>query len=488
MSNQEQESLDPQNWEEIRALGYRMMDDAIDYLSTIRDKPAWIETPDRVRRNFRKDVPQDPQDAGKVYEEFKQDIMPYVMGNTHPRFWAWYMGNGTILGAMADFLTSVVTPNAGAGNHIGQFLEDQVIKWMLEIVRYPNSGSGILVSGGSMANYVGLAVARHVKADYDIREQGILEGGTQFTVYASTEVHSCNQKAVELLGIGAKYLRKIHTNEDYTIDLRKLQETIVEDRKNGLKPICIIGSAGTVNTGAVDDLEGIAEICKRENLWFHVDGAIGAIAMMSDKVQSRLSGIELSDSVALDLHKWMHVPFEAGCILVKSRSSHRDSFNLTPEYLMQNERGLASGENWFSEYGIQLSRRMRSLKVWMTLKEHGRAKLGRMISRNVDQAHYLADLIAAQSELELMAPVGMDIVCFRYIEPELSLAKTNQLNQSILIGLHEKGWAIPSYTTLSGRYCIRVAIANHRSITDDFDFLIQKVLLLGRELKSVKYS
>jgi aromatic-L-amino-acid decarboxylase len=486
MKKEEQESLDPQNWDEMRTLGYRMMDDAIDYLSSIRERPVWKETPDDIRVKFRENAPEGPQDAAEVYDEFKQDIMPYVMGNTHPRFWAWYMGNGTILGAMADFLTSVVTPNAGAGNHIGQFLEEQVISWMLEIVQYPKTGSGILVSGGSMANYVGITVARHVKAGYDVRAQGILEGGTQFTVYASTEVHSCNQKAVELLGIGAKYLRKIPTNEDYTIDIALLQEKITDDRKLGYVPLCIIGSAGTVNTGAVDDLEALSVISKKENMWFHVDGAIGAIAMLSPKVRPSLKGIELSDSVALDLHKWMHVPFEAGCVLVKSRSGHQDAFQLIPEYLQQNKKGLASGKDWFSNYGIQLSRRMRSLKVWMTLKEHGKAKLGRMISRNVDQANYLAEIVRSTSELELMASVGMDIVCFRYIDPSMDLDATNKLNQSILIQLHEKGWAVPSYTTLNGKYCIRVAIANHRSRLEDFAFLVEKVLEVGEELKSDK--
>ncbi len=485
MKNDNQESLDPQNWDEMRQLGYRMMDDAIDYLSTIRERPVWVETPDDIRSKFRADVPEEPQEAATVYDEFKQDVMPYVMGNTHPRFWAWYMGNGTILGAMADFLTSVVTPNAGAGNHIGQFLEEQVITWMLDIVQYPKTGSGILVSGGSMANYIGITVARHVKSGYNIRENGILEGGQQLTVYASTEVHNCNQKAVELLGIGAKYLRKIPTNADFTINTDLLQNRIAEDRSKGFLPICVIGSAGTVNTGAVDDLEMLADICRKENIWFHVDGAIGAIAMLSDKVRPSLKGIELSDSVALDLHKWMHVPFEAGCVLVKSRSGHQEAFKLTAEYLQKNEGGLSSGKDWFSEYGIQLSRRMRSLKVWMTLKEHGRAKLGRMISRNVDQANYLAELVESAPELELMAAVGMDIVCFRYVIDGLDLQETNKLNQSILIRIHEEGWAAPSYTTLDKKYCIRVAIANHRSRLADFDFLIEKALMVGRSFQGV---
>jgi glutamate/tyrosine decarboxylase-like PLP-dependent enzyme len=244
----------------------------------------------------------------------------------------------------------------------------------------------------------------------------------------------------------------------------------------------VIGSAGTVNTGAIDDLNAIADICARENMWFHVDGAIGAIAMISDEVRPLLKGIERSDSVAMDLHKWLHIPFEAGCILVKDRQQHRDTFAVSAEYLMENKRGLASGKNWYSEYGLQLSRRLNALKVWMSIKEQGIDKYGRMISRNVDQAKYLGTLIKHHDHLELMAPIGLDIVCYRYNPGNMDESDLNELNQNILAELHERGIAIPSYTTLKGKYCIRVAIANHRSRYEDFSELAHQTVKLGEEL------
>lgn len=480
--NEEYESLDPKDWDDLKGLMHNMIDDTVDYIRTVSQRAPWTPVPDEVKLKFTKPIPRAGSGYKATYQSFKEDVMPYPMGNIHPKFWAWYMGNGTMMGAMAEYLTAIINPNAGAGNHIGQYLEDQVISWMKEIIAYPDTGSGILVSGGSMANFVGLAVGRQIKAGYDVRHEGILRGAKQFCVYGSTEVHNCNQKAVELLGIGNKYLRKIPVNEDYTIDLNALQVQIDKDRADGLHPLCVIGSAGTVNTGAIDDLNAIADICIKENMWFHVDGAIGAIAMISDEVRPLLKGIERSDSVALDLHKWLHMPFEAGCILVRDRQQHRDTFALSAEYLMENKRGLASGKNWYSEYGLQLSRRLNALKVWMSIKEQGIDKYGRMISRNVDQAKYLGTLIQHHDQLELLAPIGLDIVCYRYNPGNADDTELNELNQNILAEIHERGIAIPSYTSLKGKYCIRVAIANHRSRYEDFRELAEQTVQIGEEL------
>jgi len=381
---------------------------------------------------------------------------------------------------MGDFWASILNPNLGGGNHAAHNLEDQVINWIKEIVGFPETASGLLVSGGSMANYSALAVARNVKAGYDIRTEGLKANNLVF--YASTEIHSCNVKAVELLGLGTKGLRKIKVNADYTINIEALNQQIQEDKANGLKPICIIGTSGTVNTGAVDDLTALADICASENLWFHVDGAIGAIAMLSDTIKPQLAGIERADSVALDLHKWLHMPFEAGCVIIKDKTGHKDTFSLIPEYLEKNTRGLASGDHWFSEYGLQLSRRFRALKVWMSLKEHGSDRFGRMISRNVAQAYYLGDLINNNKKLELLAPIGMDIVCFRYNSNGLDLEELNALNKEIKLQIEERAIALPGYTTLNGMYCLRCAISSHRVTNADFDVLIDSVLSIGKEL------
>jgi len=419
-----------------------------------------------------------------VYEEFKRDILPYPMGNIHPRFWGWYMGAGPFMGALGDFMASIMNPNVGGANHVANFVEQQVIGWMRDMLGFPADASGLLVSGGSMANFIGIAVARNTNCGYDVRHDGVLAAPGPLTVYASSEVHSCNQKAVETLGLGSAGLRSIAVNADYTIDLDALAKQIKADRAAGMRPFCVIGTAGTINTGAIDDLTALADLCQREGLWFHVDGAIGAVAVLADKVRAQLAGIERADSVALDLHKWMHIPFEAGCVLVRHELAHRAAFSLTPEYLARepDAGGLASGAFWFSDYGLQLTRQFRALKVWMSIKEHGLQRFGRMMSRNVEQAHRLGRLIEAEPELELVAPIGLDIVCFRFNPKGFPAAKLDRLNRDILVELQESGIAAPSYTTLKGNYCLRVAIANHRSRDEDFDVLVREVLRIGREL------
>lgn len=453
----------------MRALAHRMVDDAMDYLETVRERPVWQSVPPEVAQHFEAPAPRAPQGAQATYDDFSQHVLPYAMGNIHPRFWAWYMGNGTVMGALADFLAAVMNPNVGGGNHVANLVEAQVIGWMKDLMGFPASASGLLVSGASMANLVGLTVARNTHAGADVRALGVAAAPKPMTVYASVEIHSCNQKAIELLGLGSQALRRLPVHDDYTIDLSALQRLIDSDRAAGLQPICVIGSAGTINTGAIDDLDALADLCVREGLWFHVDGAIGAVAVLAESVRPLLRGMERADSVALDLHKWMHIPFEAGCVLVRNEPAHRNSFSLTPEYLEHGTRGLAGGKLWFSDYGVQLSRQFRALKVWMSIKEHGLDRYGQMIARNVDQAHYLGALIAAQPQLERMAPIGLDIVCFRYNPGDRDDAVLDAINRELLLQLQEQGIAAPSYTTLQGRYCLRVAIANHRSMSSDFD-------------------
>jgi aromatic-L-amino-acid decarboxylase len=481
---QEYETLDPADWEEMRGLAHRMVDDMMDYIAGARERPVWRPVPAGVAERLMAPAPRDPAPPESVYEEFLESILPYNLHTNHPRFWAWYMGSGTVMGALAELLAGATNPNCGGINHVAPLVEQQVIRWINDMVGFPESASGLLTSGASMANFTALAVARNTNCGYDVRNEGVAAAPGPLAVYASTEIHSCNQKAVETLGLGSNALRRVPVRDDYAMNLDALERQVAQDRAAGVRPFCVIATAGTINTGAIDDLETIAQFCKREGLWFHVDGAIGAVAVLADKVRPQLKGIERADSIALDLHKWMHIPFEAGCVVVRDASAHREAFALVPEYLQKDPEGggMASGRIWFSDYGLQLTRQFRALKVWMSIKEHGLARFGRMIARNVEQAEYLAGLIDRSKRLERMAPVGLDIVCFRYNPGGLDTKALNDLNRQLLIRLQQGGVAAPSYTTLNGAYCLRVAVANHRSRFEDFDLMVGEILRLGREV------
>jgi glutamate/tyrosine decarboxylase-like PLP-dependent enzyme len=326
-------------------------------------------------------------------------------------------------------------------------------------------------------------VARNVKAGFDLRSQGLQACTQPLVIYSSTETHSCNQKNVELLGLGSQYYHQVAVDKEYKIDIQALRNMVIADRDAGLLPICVIGNAGTINTGAVDDLNALADLCAEQGLWFHVDGAIGAVVALAPQHKQLVRGIQRADSVALDLHKWMHVPFEAGVVLVRSEHDHRYTFSLTPEYLSHAQRGLAAGY-WFSDYGLQLSRGFKALKVWMSIKEHGITKFGQLMDQNIQQAHYLAGLVRGEQKLELMAPVEINIVCFRYNPGGMDEAALNELNKELVIHLHEGGLVAPSYTTLGGKYCLRAAIANHRTHRSDLDLLVQEVVRVGEALQA----
>jgi aromatic-L-amino-acid decarboxylase len=478
------ETLDPENWDEMRQLAHRIVDDALDYIQTSGERPAWMAVPEDIAERLESPAPKGPSNPAEVYDEYREVIQPYTMHTAHPRFWAWYMGSGTVLGALAELLAATLNPNLGGGNHAAPLVEKQVIGWISDMMGFPKSASGLLTSGGSMANFTALTVARNTRAGYEVRREGLQAATGPLTVYASTEIHSCHQKSIETLGMGSGGLRKIAVKDDYTIDLEALALQVTADREAGMIPICVVATAGTINTGAIDDMNAIADFCEREGLWFHVDGAIGSVAVLADNVRSQFAGMERADSIALDLHKWMHIPFEAGCVLVRDSSRHYDSFALVPEYLHReaDDGGMASGDLWFSDYGLQLTRQFRALKVWMSIKEHGLDRFGRMMARNVEQARYLGTLVEKTEDFELTAPIGLDIVCFRFNPGGMDTEELNVINKTLLVRLQENGTAAPSYTTLKGAYCLRVAISNHRSRFEDFDLLISTVSGIAYDL------
>jgi glutamate/tyrosine decarboxylase-like PLP-dependent enzyme len=480
-----EETLDPEDWESMRALGHRMLDDMLEYLKTVQDRPVWQPIPEDVKQKFRMPHPVDPQKPEEIYKEFSDFILPYPLGNIHPRFWGWVAGTGTVSGMLADMLAAGMNSNLAGADHVANYVEKQVIDWLIEMLGFPASASGLLTSGCSAANLIGLTVARNSKAEYNLRREGIQDAPQKMVLYSSQETHSSIQKAVELLGLGSNSLRILPLNDNFQIDLDVLKETIAQDRHQGFLPFCIIGTAGSTNTGMVDDLNALADICQQENLWYHIDGAFGAWAALAPEANKLVVGMERADSLAVDLHKWIYLPYEIGAILVRSEECHRNSFSLTPAYLShgEDERGMTGGTlPWFSDYGFQLSRGFKALKAWMAFKEYGSRKFGRLIQQNIDQAGYLAALIDSSPELELAAPVHLNVVCFRYIKPGLNGIELDKINEQILAELQEQGIAVPSSTMINGNFVLHVAHTNHRSRREDFDILVRAVIRIGEEI------
>ncbi|MER9857749.1 MULTISPECIES: aspartate aminotransferase family protein [unclassified Mesorhizobium] len=475
-----EETLDPLDWADVQALSHRVIDDAVDYLRDVRDRPVWREMPADVREAFSAPLPRSPASLDAVYAEVSRTVMSYPMGNIHPRFWSWYMGSSNFTGALGDFLAAIQGSNLGGGNHAAGLMDSQVVNWCKEMLGFPASAGGTLVSGGSMANIIGLTVARNVKAGIDVREHGVAAIEKPLRFYGSEQIHSCHRKAMEALGLGNRALRRIPTDAGLRIDIAALRAAITEDRAAGFKPACVIGTAGTVNTGAIDDLQALAKLAHEEGLWFHVDGCIGALIAIAPENAHRVAGIERADSVALDPHKWLHAPFEVGCALVRDAAAHRGAFAVTPEYLESTPRGLASGE-WLHDYGLQTSRGFRALKVWMALKQHGVEKFGRLIDQNIAQAVYLAGLIEAAPRLQLAASPTVNIVCFRY-QPGLTGEALKALNMEIMLRLQEQGIAALSDTTVHGEHWLRVAITNHRTRREDLDLLVHETVRLGHDI------
>jgi glutamate/tyrosine decarboxylase-like PLP-dependent enzyme len=483
-----EESLDPADWKEYGDLAHRMVDDMLEYLRTVRDRPVWRPVPEEVAASFHEPLPSTPTPAADVYEAFRERVLPWPTGNIHPRFWGWVMGTGTPGAMLAEMLAAGMNLNQGGGAQAGSLVERQVIDWCKEMLSFPESASGLLVSGGSMANLVGMTVARNARAGYDLRSEGVGAGRGRLVAYASTEVHSSVPKGMELLGLGRSALRAVPALADDTVDVAAMRAAIAADRAAGHVPFLVVGCAGTVSTGAIDPLDALADLSAEEDLWFHVDGAFGALAALSPELRPLLRGMERADSIAFDMHKWMFLPYEIGCALVRDPALHRGAFALSADYLEHTTRGIGGGALWFSDYGVELSRGFRALKAWMALKEHGARRFGRIVLRNVEQARTLGELVKADPALELLAPVSLNIVCFRYRGGLSDEAALDALNRELLLRLHEGGVAAPSNVTVRGRYALRACITNHRTRGEDLEILRAEVVRLGRGLEGAAGS
>ncbi len=476
------QSLDPKDWPAFRKTAHEALDRAIDFLENARSRPVWQPVPEEVRARLRQDVPVEGQGLASTLQEFEELIFPYSTGNTHPRFFGWVHGTGTASGVVAEMLAATMNSNCGGRDHGALYVERSVIDWCRQIMGLPEGANGVLVSGTSMAALIALGTARH-HAIPGVRTQGVATDGGRLTAYASVEVHESTTKALEVLGLGSGMLRRIPVDRAYRMDTSALLKAIRADLDAGLRPFAVIATVGTVNTGGIDDLEAIADICAEYGIWFHVDGAFGALCVLDPALQPRVKGIERADSIAFDFHKWMYVQYDAGCVLVRQGRLLRDTYTTRPNYLQGAERGLSGGGEWFCEYGIELSRGFRALKVWFALKEFGTSRLGACVRRNCDQAEYLAGLVRAAEELELLAEPTLNIVCFRYFDPALDAGELDRLNGEIVADLHESGIAAPSSTRIHGHFAIRACITNHRAIDEDFRILVDAVRSAGARLR-----
>ena len=467
-------TLDPQHWQAFRAQGHRMLDDMLDYVEHIRERPVWQPIPQRARDAFREPLPRQPGDLAAAHAQFMRYVLPYAGGNVHPGFMGWVQGGGTPVGMLAEMLAGGLNANLGGRDQMPLEVERQVVQWVRELFGFPESASGLFVTGSSMANLIALLVARSAALGSDVRDKGHAACGRRLTAYTSAGAHGCIAQAMNVSGLGAGALRLVPANEADEIDADALQRAIADDRRAGYTPFMIAATAGTVDVGAVDDLAAVGAIARSEGLWFHVDGAYGALAMLAPDLAPRLAGIEAADSIALDFHKWGQVPYDAGFVLVRDSATQLETFGATAAYLRRDTRGLAAGSPWPCDLGPDLSRGFRALKTWFTIKVHGADKLGASISRTCALARYLRQCVEAEPALEMLAPVALNIVCFRYRAED-----ADRVNADIVADLQESGIAAPSTTSVRGRLAIRAAIVNHRTSEEDIDALIAATLRFG---------
>lgn len=489
------DSLDPADplaWQEFRSQAHRMLDDILGYAEHIRDRPVWQPIPAKTREQFRQNLPVHGSELTDVHQTFMQNVLPYAVGNTHPGFMGWVHGGGTPVGTVAEMLAAGLNANLGGRDQIPLEVERQVVQWMRELFSFPDTASGLFVTGTSMANLIAVLVARTGVLGTEIRHTGISASTKRLVAYTSAGAHGCIAQAMDLSGLGMNALRQIPMNADFQLNIAALKTAIAADRQAGLIPFFIAGTAGTVDVGAVDDLAALADLAQSENLWFHVDGAYGALAMLAPDIAPQLVGIQRADSIAFDFHKWGQVPYDAGFILVRDGAAHYDTFATPASYLRREAKGMAAGSPWPCDFGPDLSRGFRALKTWFTIQVYGAERLGQVISTTCKLAQYMRQQIAANPALELLAPVSLNIVCFRYRGTELDLHvadgsdidKNNidQINAKIVVAIQESGIAAPSTTIINGQLAIRAAIVNHRTREIDVDALITAAIRFGNSL------
>jgi aromatic-L-amino-acid/L-tryptophan decarboxylase len=484
------EPLTELNWDATRARAFA--DNAVDLfaelIERLPDLPvgrAWGQRD--VEVGVAQRIRDEPMPEAELLGHLRELLFEYSVYCGHPRFMAYITGTGTAPGAVADLLASGVNMNAG-GWRLGPAateVELALIRWFGQEFGLPPSVGGLMVTGGAMANFVALKVARDAKAPWDVREDGLL-AGTPLTLYASDEVHVVTDRGADMLGLGHRAVRKIPTDRGLRMRVADLQEAIDRDRAAGSLPFAVVATAGTVATGAIDPLNEIADVCEREELWFHVDGAYGGPAVLADDLRPLFAGIERADSIAFDPHKWLYTPHSGGCVLFRDGSQQAASFLVAPAYIQEDKERSGHGVD-FSTLGPQFSRGFLALKVWVSLLAHGRRAYAERISHDAALARYMGTRVEALPELELTAPVGLSICCFRYVPPSVPEGPEGReyistLNERLMTEIQLDGRAFCSNALLDGAWTLRACIVNFRTEADDVDALLDVAVELGRRL------
>jgi glutamate/tyrosine decarboxylase-like PLP-dependent enzyme len=479
--------------EEFRAIGHSLVDSIADFLQRLPEAPtAPSLMPDDLRRALgRREMPQEGRDIAPVVAEFSEKFFKHSTHNGSPRFFGYITSSAAPIGALADMLAAAVNPNCGAWalSPIATEIENETIRWLTEFMGLPGAWDGVLVSGGNMANMVGFSAARTAKAGWDIRANGLVgDDAKRLVVYTSKETHTWVNKAADLGGLGTNAVRWIPTDDALRMRVDLLEQSIAKDLAAGLSPFMVIGTAGTVGTGAIDPLPAIAQVCRKHNLWFHVDGAYGAPAVSLADASEDLKGLRLADSIAIDPHKWLYNSLEAGCILTRHPSALRDAFGFKPHYYQFDDNEGQEVRNYF-EYGPQNSRGFRALKIWLGFQQTGASGYRKMIADEIALAHRLYEMIGEHDSLE-RGTVSLSITTFRYLPPDLrdsaddeAVGKyLDELNARIITAIRLSGEALVSNAVVGERYMLRACIVNFRTTLKDAAVLPELTIRIGREL------
>jgi glutamate/tyrosine decarboxylase-like PLP-dependent enzyme len=447
-------------------------------LASLSDGPTRRPVPLEIREDLEQQpLPETGTDPYELLQRVNDEVLAYPMGNPSGRFFAWVNSTPSPIAILGDMVAAAMSPSAAGGDQAATYVERASLNWIKQMLGFPQDAQGLLVSGGSMANLTCLSVMRHVMSGGTVRHEGMMHQEAPMVIYTSEHGHSCIEKAVHMLGIGSKYLRTIPLDSQYRMDLDALREAIAADRAAGLHPVCVAASAGTTNTGAIDKLDEVADLCEAEGLWFHIDGAYGGFGVMAEQTAGLYTGMDRADSIAVDPHKWLYIPVECGCAIVRNGKAMRETFSLVPAYLQEDR-----AEPWFSEYGIQQTRGFRALKVWLSIQHYGMEGYREMISADIRTAQDLRRKLAAREDYELTVAGPLSVTCFRYAPAGVPEDMLDQLQRDVVAWTNASARAFITTTMIDGYVVIRACHVNFRTTSEDLDVLLDTLAEAGQHV------